>query len=368
MKRWELLGLLVVIGGVGRCVGQGELLTRTWRVPADLPNLLEDFPGGEEEAAADPFAGEGGGGVVCRYSRPIVDVLQEFGVEFPPGSSIRFSRVRGELVMTNTAVNLREVEHLINKLGPLKLWVLDEKLFRSLEPDWTAEERKKIAARNRNSRVLRETIIPMMDFEDVTVKEAGEFLQEQLRQWNPEAGELKFEILDPPPANPGREDDIRFRNVERVRVKELKLQEVSIYTALCYIFDSSWVVFRIDDEGVKIGAIGDDRLTHTERRAWHIDPQVMEVFYDSMNDPDVGEPDSFGGGEPAVPEVDPRERKLRDLLMECGIYFPPGSSVVYDAEKARLEVINTEANHDLVDRLFESIALDLSRKRALGEK
>ena len=85
-----------------------------------------------------------------------------------------------------------------------------------------------------------------------------------------------------------------------------------------------------------------------------------------MEDPDAGEANPFGGGP--VKRVNPRAGPLSDLFKEVGIDFPPGATVEYDEERAELRALNSSANLDLIDRLFESCAFDLSRERALGRK
>lgn len=110
------------------------LLTRTWKVPADLLQHLLIGPPREnqEQNEQDPIAAASAQG--DRFYESVPRMLEKrYEVSFPPGSSIAFSPNKGELVARNTQAALQQIDKVLRTLGMNDEFVLDERLFRPIE-------------------------------------------------------------------------------------------------------------------------------------------------------------------------------------------------------------------------------------------
>ena len=103
-------------------------------------------------------------------------------------------------------------------------------------------------------------------------------------------------------------------------------------------------------------------------RKWHVDPVLIELIREPVVEEGGDDVDPFSTGEnPVVGEKKvERERFLVDILKDCGIDFPEKSSVRYDPETKLLVSKNSLDNLDLIGRLLEGCALQVSREQALG--
>jgi hypothetical protein len=94
-----------------------------------MQRLLKGPPHEPEEGGVgnDPFAGGD------RFYLQLPDLLESYyEIRFPSGTSAYFSPNRGELVVRQTADGIAEIEALLNSLGPMESFVLDENLFRPI--------------------------------------------------------------------------------------------------------------------------------------------------------------------------------------------------------------------------------------------
>ncbi len=90
-----------------------------------------------------------------------------------------------------------------------------------------------------NLELLKTTVLPVVDFEDVTLTEAVAFLNAQIKAPYGAAGESKIKI------GPNTKGD--------TRIKELRLRNVPLIEALKYCCDAVKEKFSVTDDGVQIG-------------------------------------------------------------------------------------------------------------------
>jgi general secretion pathway protein D len=96
--------------------GEGEdILLRKWKVP---PTFLTDIESGSPDGGGvepDPFGGDdtGLGSGALKPRRPLVDILKDAGIDFPPGSSAQFIASTSTLIVSNTPQNLDLVDQLV---------------------------------------------------------------------------------------------------------------------------------------------------------------------------------------------------------------------------------------------------------------
>lgn len=199
---------------------------------------------------------------------------------------------------------------------------------------------------------LKSIIIPRIDFEDVTVEEAVDFLR--LR-----ATELDTLELDP--ARKGISFVVRRPRVSAgdagldagipgggdpgaLRIKELKLRNVPLSDALKYICDATKLRYKVDDYAITLvpqTETGEDIFTRTF--------QVPPDFAEALQGGGGGDVDPFA--EPSTKSAKLRTRKpIIELLRESGINFPEGTSATISANGILL-VTNNPSELDKVEQL-----------------
>jgi general secretion pathway protein D len=101
-------------------IGSGEgddILTRKWKVPPTFLTDIESNEGGDA-GDPDPFGGDdtGLGTTSLKPRRPLVDVLKDAGIGFPPQSSAQFIPSTSTLIVSNTPANLDIVDQLVEAI------------------------------------------------------------------------------------------------------------------------------------------------------------------------------------------------------------------------------------------------------------
>ena len=204
---------------------------------------------------------------------------------------------------------------------------------------------------------LRRTIIPRIDFEDTTVEEAIQFLRMRAAEMDtteldPSKKGINFVIRRPretsaAPNEPGGDPG-------SLRVKELRLRNVPLATALKYICDQTKLRYKIDDYAVTLvpqTESGEDIFTRTFRV-----PPDFAISLDSVGD---STPDPFAEPGPRAKRLSSRPPIL-ELLKQAGIAFPEGSSVTLSSNGV-LIVTNTPSELDKVEQLNQAFGAESDR-------
>jgi hypothetical protein len=186
---------------------------------------------------------------------------------------------------------------------------------------------------------LLRIVIPRIDFEDVSLGEAVDFLR--LR-----AKELDMIELDP--GKKGVNFDIRPQ-LASFRIPELRLNNVPLKVALRYLCDATKCRFKVDDRGITIVPItetGEDIFTRT----FQVPPDFAESLQGGGGG---GEVDPFA--ESSAPRVVKPRKPITELLKNAGIVFPEGSSAVLTAN-GMLLVTNSASELDKIEQLTATFA------------
>jgi hypothetical protein len=212
---------------------------------------------------------------------------------------------------------------------------------------------------------LRRIIIPIINFEDITVEEAIDFLR--LR-----ATELDTSETDP--ARKGIGFVIRKPNNAAIEgsgldaeggglpgatrpgsliIKSLRLTNIPLGQALKYICDATKLRYKVDDFAVTLVPVtetGNETFTRTFR--------VPPGFHDMLNSNDGGGGPA-GETDPFAPDDAPKQgivarRPVIDLLKRCGIAFGENCSVTLTT--SGLLVTNTSSEMDKIEQLISAIA------------
>lgn len=193
---------------------------------------------------------------------------------------------------------------------------------------------------------LRTIVIPMIDFEDVSVEEALDFLrlravQLDTAELDPAKKGVNFVIQRPaaspaPAAGTPPVDKLpdAVADPGSIRITELRLRNVPLAVALKYICDSARLRFKVDDFAVTLVHVNapEDIFTRTFR--------VPLDFAAQLN----------SGKAPADPAARP---PIIELLKSHGINFGEGSSVTLTAN-GMLMVTNTPSELDKLEQLINA--------------
>ena len=161
--------------------GEGEdLVTRKWKVS---PTFLSDLSSADEsgEGEPDPFGGDdtGLGGSALKARRPLIEILKDSGIDFPPGATAQYLPGTSTLIVSNTRTNIdlvdRMTESLFESAPPRPI---DERLFKR----GSGGGRERTKAQELVEFRLNNIILPVVDFDDTTVEEAIDFIRQRARE------------------------------------------------------------------------------------------------------------------------------------------------------------------------------------------
>jgi hypothetical protein len=204
---------------------------------------------------------------------------------------------------------------------------------------------------------LKSIIIPRIDFEDVTVEEAVDFLRLRAQELDtleldPARKGISFVVRKPRVSAGDAGLDAGFPgggDPGALRIRELKLRNVPLSDALKYICDATKLRFKIDDYAITLvpqTETGEDIFTRT----FQVPPDFAAAL-------------QGGGDETVDPFAEPSAKSAKlsarkpiiDLLKESGINFPEGSSATLSTNGILL-VTNSPSELDKVEQLTMAIA------------
>lgn len=114
--RFKVDDFAVTLLPIGSAEGE-DVLTRKWKVPPTFLNDIGTGGDGDGAADADPFAAdEELGNRSLAPRRPLREILQDAGIDFPPGSSAQYIPSTSTLIVSNTPQNLDLVDQLVEDI------------------------------------------------------------------------------------------------------------------------------------------------------------------------------------------------------------------------------------------------------------
>jgi hypothetical protein len=186
---------------------------------------------------------------------------------------------------------------------------------------------------------LRDIVVPIIDFEDTSLREAIDFLRAQsveldTREAHPEKRGVNFAV----------------QNAASARIKELNLRNVPLTKALDYICEATGMRWSMDDFAVVIRPASDasDVLS---TRTFDVPPDFLaRISSDGNEADDFSDPFAQTDNNPGSALLLPR-MSIVEALKANGITFPEGAIVTFDSANSRLIVRNTANNQHLVETL-----------------
>jgi general secretion pathway protein D len=225
---------------------------------------------------------------------------------------------------------------------------------------------------------LRSIIIPVIDFEDTSVEEAVDFLRTRSRELdttttNPADKGINFVVRKPQAGAAAAAADSSGLDAAAgalaapsdpgaLRVRELRLTNVPVATALKYICDSTKLKYKVDDFAVTLVPASDDGEDIVTRSF-----QVPPDFLDALNDGGGGAAETSSDPFATAPEaggvsgLKPRGN-VQDLLKTKGVPFPEKASANFIAANSTLVVRNTPTNLDLIEQIVDAMKIDTPKQ------
>jgi general secretion pathway protein D len=233
------------------------------------------------------------------------------------------------------------------------------------------------------TRKLAEIIVPKLDFQNATIREVVDYLQQRSKaldtievdparkgvnivlKLDPGVGSSAAPVAVPPPVGipgiPGLPDAPAPAPVPEATAPvggggdqriTLSLSNVPLGEALKYVVNLANLRFKVEPYAVLI-VPPTENVDQMVTKEWRVRPDLIRSSpagggADGLNAPvaPVG-----GGGGPVTPNSIPAMQRAKEFLEASGVTFPPNSFAMYLASSATLVVKNTEENLALVDRI-----------------
>ncbi len=207
---------------------------------------------------------------------------------------------------------------------------------------------------------LKDIILPSVEFQDTPLREALNFLQEKsieldLVEQDPNKKGINLVLqatgMGVSPSTEGGGFGAGTNDVGDAGIT-LKLSDVPLVTALKYTVSLAQLKYKVEPHAVLILPLSTPD-TDLYTNVYTVSPSFMSA---ASGGGDKGDPfaDPFAspadeGGGPA------RRRTAKDVLLEAGVTFAPGASVLYNPETSQLIVRNTQDQMELVEAYKDSI-------------
>ena len=183
---------------------------------------------------------------------------------------------------------------------------------------------------------LRSVVIPVIDFEDLSLEEAIDYLRVRSIELDPELDpDLKgvnFVVRKPAGGGGGLLDG---GGVGDARIERLFLRNVPLSEALNYICEATRLRWSVDEHAVTIKP-----ATETDEDLFARSFQVPPDFAERIRD--------ASGTRGRI--------SMKEALEANGVKFPPDASAQFFADSSTLLVKNTPTNLDLVEQITMSLA------------
>lgn len=242
---------------------------------------------------------------------------------------------------------------------------------------------------------LNTIIIPKVSFNDTTIREAFEFLQQKAKSLDPaqEGVNIVLKLDDqgggaapapappaaPPAGIPGLEGIPGAIPVPAAPVASggsgtritLSLSNVPLIEVIKYITNLANLKYKIEPVAVMIIPLGQD-TSELFIKEWKVPPSLFKGGIGAgvgggLSDPGGGAPiadPTVSGGGSALPQ----NIAAREFLSSNGVVFPGGAFAMFSPASSTLVVKNTPEQLDLVERIVEIAKTDVVKQIEIQAK
>lgn len=211
-------------------------------------------------------------------------------------------------------------------------------------------------------RKLQDIIVPLVDFQDMTVEAAIDILRLRARELDnteldPTKKGINFVVRAPDvPEASVEEDEEEGEFGSSVApgskmINSLQLRNVPLQVVIAQICDMTGLRYRVEDYAVVLLPGGNYEDAELFRRSFNVPPDFLTII-GSGGGAAEEEADPFADDEDTSAGIAPT-RPVKDLLVDAGVPFPDGSSAGFSKATSTLYVRNTSNNLDLVEQIVE---------------
>jgi len=220
-----------------------------------------------------------------------------------------------------------------------KAWELPVKKFDTGQTTIIDQPQIKIAGSSSINRKLDEIIVPKVDFNEATVREALDFLK------------VRAAALDTSEADPARKGinivvKLAPDAPEAAQRVSLNLNDIPLRQAIGYVAQAAGLKFKVEPYAVVV-VPQSESIDVLITKEYKVPPGLITAAAATPAAP-------AGTAQRSAPEIAGRAGAKEFLETKGGVSFPPGSSATYNKSTSRLIVKNTQANLDLVDILIDN--------------
>jgi len=227
---------------------------------------------------------------------------------------------------------------------------------------------------------LKTIVVPVIDFEDLSVEEAIDYLRVRSIELDPELDPDKkgvnFVIRTPNAGGGGADAGLDAGGggglldgggIGETKIERLFLRNVPLSEALNYICEAARLRWSVDEFAVNIKpATETDEDLFT--RTFNVPPDFLAR---------ISTPSGDGGGASADPFAAPDEgggsalrprKTMKEALEDNGVKFPPDATAQFFPGNSTLLVKNTPTNLDLVEQIVLSSTTDAPKQVKISTK
>ncbi len=198
---------------------------------------------------------------------------------------------------------------------------------------------------------LERIILPVVDFDGVNIQEALDFLRQQ---------SIELDTFELDPANRGINFVLELGGPESEVAKQilatkidLQLKAVPLSQVLKYINEVTRTVHTPQEWAVAVRPAGSDS-TEMITRTYRVPPDFL-TSGGGLAGGEAAADDPFAGGD--EPEgLIPRRMGAEEVLKQQGVAFPEGATANFNAGDSSLRILNTAANHAMIEQIVEATA------------
>ena len=226
------------------------------------------------------------------------------------------------------------------------------------------EIKRGLASQTSNRRLrrkLEDTIIPVVDLENVTVSDAINFLRQRLLELDSLQFDSKemmsgvsFVIRNPTVTNlsdEASEFNNGIKNDSKI-IDSLQLRNAPAEVVLKQICDKTHLRYKVENGRVVILPATDFDDTELYTRSFNVPADLAKLLSNSnsggFSDDPFAEDSGSNSSRAATPPI-------KDLLQQSGIVFPEGATASFNRRTGKLIVRNTANNLDIAESLTMEI-------------
>lgn len=193
---------------------------------------------------------------------------------------------------------------------------------------------------------LRSLVLPVVSLEDVTLREAVDFLRGQSvaldeAEIDPALRGVNF-VVDVPETVAATRFDVELRNVP-------------LETVLRYINEATRTVASVEPFAVTIRPVNSAGGSELVSRTYRVPPDFLTAGHGGGADPSAAQ-DPFAIQPERSSGLVARRLSAQEVLESRGVSFPDGASASFSAADSTLRVLNTPQNQVLVEQVVAILA------------